>query len=486
MKTVKTILNIIAWLVTVIFQITIGFLAGYIFFAEGYGNIVFMWIGITSSVFLIGLVATVFRRTFTSKKYLLRLGLTALGASFSLIYFYQFDFFYNADYEMYVQYPFLAAVGGVIGFYMFGWLVQESSYWKVIRIIGYGVSVLVISAEVYVLWDWLTPFSLPIQNLRPNQALNMELVNIVGDGSGDDVGTSFQLWDLDGGIHMMGIKGVVTTDESSLYIMDFSDPALPILSNLYDVGDYYYVIGMYESYVYMYVEEEIQVLDISNSIEPIVVWHYDIDWQHARMFIHGKYAYLVDEIDGIYVYDVSNSAKPVLINHQVDLTEIGYISGFDATGQYFYVFGDHRVYVFDASDPAKIVETAVINKSFDHVTTMIGNLAFLDDSLYIGNEPATLSIVELSNPEQLRLVSSYHWLQWSNISGASEGKVYIADWSDGIHVVDFSNPKDPKEIAYFGMKDGALSATMGKNNFVYVIPDSHYALYVLRYLPPNK
>lgn len=486
MKTVTTFLNDMTWLITIAFQIAIGFIAGYIFFAEGYGNILFMWVGVTITVFLIGLIAIFFRKAFNPKKYLLRLGLTALGVSFSLIYFYLFAFYYNADYEMFPQYPFLATVGGIIGFYVLNWLTKESSYWKTVRTMGYSTSALVVCTGIYVLWDWLTPSRLPTQDLRPNQAFNMELVNIVGDGTDDNAQSSFDFWDLDGGVYVDGTKGVLTTDEASLYIVDFLDPTSPVLTNLYDVGNYYSVIAIRGNYIYIHTIEELQILDISNPIKPVVIWRYNgigQSGQYIGVSMKGDYAYLIDEVEGLYIYNIANPPTPRLIAYHRNFKDFGYINGFDTSGEYFYIFDDWNFYAFNSSNLQEIFEVDSLKTSTYQDVTIIENLAFMDDSFFIGNEPATLSIVDLSNPEQLKLVGSYHWLKGSNISGISEDRVYIADWSDGVHVMDFSNPKKPIEVGFFGMEDGAQGIEPGRENFIYVVPKYKHGLYVLRYIP---
>ncbi len=803
----KIILNILTWIISVTFQIVTGFVVGYIFFAEGYGNILFLWIGITLGVFLVGILGTILRKTISPKRYFLRLGLTALGVSLPFVVFYRTDlFFYNADYEIFPLVPFLAIAIGIMGFYVSDKFMRGDSYKKIINTIGYSVSTLVLVSGVYVLWDWFTPFRLPIQNLKPNQALNMELVNIVGDGfnpevirenyvygiannrlavfdisdlnhmfpvgqseiisddlirinlfqnyayitsgsfgsntenkiyvvdianpthphylasytlsgkyiwkvknfksyffiigcvectqysydqhalyildlndpskpveighyysdtnisdmafygdyaylalaedghehdglrilnienpkepkdatslfpSGEgyqvtisnnklyfdgkskdfanglyimdissptipkeisfhshsdynelnilsnDIGYTtkttpcicvvsdetlktvvtfidysnpkqpkqrgtfefegfsvdiqgslaiawdsvtqadrffdisnldnpmevgryipFNLHDLTGEIFIDGTKAVIPTDKTKLYILDISNPSLPILAGVYDVGDdEYSIIKFYRNYVYLNISNEIQVLDISNTVNPSIVWRYnmiDQSRQYAGMAITGDHALMISEMDGLYIYDISDSANPILINHQKDLKGFGYIDGFDSIGEHFYTYNNRKLYAFDLSDPKNVYETDSLKTSTYQNVTVIGKLAFLDNSPFVGNEPATLSIVDLSNPQKLKLVSSYNWLQWSSISGNSENMIYIADWSDGLHIVDFSDPKNPKEIGFYGIKDGAKGIAVGKGNFVYVLSDNNYDLYILRYIP---
>lgn len=127
-----------------------------------------------------------------------------------LIVFYQADlFFYNADYETPLEFPFAAVLMGVLGFYAFRWLNNGRSLAKVTQVAGYGMSVLVITARCFSLRNWLTPFPLPLRGDEQELHLNMELVNIVGEGLQPDVIR---------GNYLYGIA------DQRLTVFDISDP----------------------------------------------------------------------------------------------------------------------------------------------------------------------------------------------------------------------------------------------------------------------
>lgn len=799
MRTIKTLLDFVAWIVSVLLQIVGGLVGGYIMFAEGYGDLVYMWLGMTVSIFLLGVLAIFFRRAITPKNYVLRLGLVAVGTSLPLIIFYFSPlYFYNADYETPPEFPFLATIIGVVCFYILGKLRIKLSYLKAIKTMGYSGSILALLVGLYAFWNWYFPVSLPIKDLEPNESLNMKLENIAGDGFIPDVirgnyvygdsdqrlmvldisspnhitvagkteiipgdirrinlfgdyayitsgsfgeddenkihvvdisdpsqprylasynlsgkyiwsvkafgnylyiigcivctqdewdqralyimdladpatpvevghyysdvniadvtafgnyaylaldeeekvhyglqildvanpkrlekvkdlfpssrgfsvtvsdnrlyfnggaqessglhimdisiprtpkeiafhpdyatifsenigytvddgnttpcgctifefddppktevtiidysdpakpeqkGTfefkaysiyiqdtwgfywdsimqaykfldisdpgkpvevgsylSGSLFDLTGEIFIDGEYGVIPTEETGLYIFDFSKPTEPILLNLYDVGDTYWVGGLVDNHVYIDVGDEIQVLDISNSSQPVVVWHYG---ESGGISVIGKYAFLTDEIDGLFVYDVSDPASPIMVNHQPELNGFRYIDGFDSTGEYFYVFDFDNTRIFDASDPNEIVELGTAKEVRAQWISLVDDFAFLDDSLFSGGRPVTLSILDLSNPQKVKRKASFHWPYHSKITGNSIERVFIAGYFDGVHLVDFSNPNDPKELGFYGIENGTSGLAMGKDNLVYVI-SGNSDLYVIRYVP---
>lgn len=291
------------------------------------------------------------------------------------------------------------------------------------------------------------------------------------------------LFDLTGEIFVDGEYGVIPTEEMGLYIFDFSSPTKPIFSNLYDVGDYYWVEEFNKNHVYLSVDNEIQVLDISNPQKPSIVWRYDSRKQFVGVSIRGEYAYLAYEVDGLFVYDISNPASPVLINHQPELNGFRDIDGFDSSGRYFFSFDRNKTRVFDASDPLKIVEVGLTNKDGYHETTIVDDLAFLDDSMFNGAEPATVSIFDLSDPQNIDRVAYFGWHYDSKVTGVSKDKIFIGSLFDGLHLMDFSNPKNPKELGFYGIEEGTSGLAIGQDNIIYLISEDN-DLYVIRYLPP--
>jgi hypothetical protein len=175
----------------------------------------------------------------------------------------------------------------------------------------------------------------------------------------------------------------------------------------------------------------------------------------------------------------------VLVNLQKELAGYDPIDGFNSDRTHFYIFGEDDVRIFETSDSRHIVEVGKIDQQYHQKITLVGDLAFLDDSSYSGREPATLSFFDLSNPASPDLVSSYHWPQWAKISGDSENMTYIADMFYGLTIEDFSDPKNPKVLGSYDMEDGAIGAAAGDDNFIYVLSDNTYALHILRYIPSN-
>ena len=433
MKTSKAALHGFVWVIAILFQTLTGLVAGYIFFAEGYGDIVFMWLGITLGVFVSGVLVTIFRKAFQPKKYLLRLGLIGLCASLPLIIFYQTDlFFYNADYETPPEFPLLAVLMGVLGFYVFRWLNNGRALAKVTQVAGYGLSVLVIAAGCFSLWNWLTPFPLPLRGNESELPLNMELVNIVGEGFQPEVIR---------GNYLYGISN------HRLVVFDISDPtSISLIGQSEIITSDLRRINLFENYAYITAGgfgyndgNKIHVVEIADPSQPHYLASYDLT--------------------GEYIWDVYN------FKHYL------YIIGCIECGQSAY--DQHALYIMDLSDPQTPVEIGHY-----YSDTNISDIAFYGEYAYLALAEAEkdhdgLRILDLHDPGAPRVVTSLFPSTKGHLTAVSAQRLYFDTQTqdldeDKLYILDISNPVDPREIAshrhaaygHFGaVSDGILYTT---------------------------
>ncbi len=292
-------------------------------------------------------------------------------------------------------------------------------------------------------------------------------------------------------LYFDGTKGLIPVN-NDIYFLDFSNPSSPVLKNVYHNDDLNSVMKLYGDFVYIdtYLPSYYEALDISDPIKPAIIWRHE-SWDENNqpfvLVVEGKYAYLINPIDGFYTYEISDPASPKFINLQKDLKGFDGFDDYAVSGNYLYILNGRDIHILDITDPTAIVETGVFRFPPDQSgymrITIIDDLAFLDNSMYSGSDPAKLTILDVSEVSQPKLITSFYWSDYSSIDGFDKQAVFINDYS-GLHILDFSNPKAPKEIGYYGLKQdahGPDSMALGQNNFVYVAsyPDG---LYVFRYL----
>lgn len=135
MSTVKRVLSVLGWIITIPVQAVVGYCVGYLAPLFDARQILIapliMWLGITISLFLVGGLAILLRRSIRPKRYLARLGLTALGAFIPMAILTAMDPPYGLRFEIVSTHTefdllYLAIVLGLVGFYVPGWIRRKS------------------------------------------------------------------------------------------------------------------------------------------------------------------------------------------------------------------------------------------------------------------------------------------------------------------------------------------------------------------------
>lgn len=485
---IKRLLNVLAWIITLSLQAWLGFMYGFLAFDETYDfvmyDVVLMWVVSTIAIFLVGFVALLFRRSISPKRFPARLGLTAVGVSVPIAIYYFLDVLDPAVSDLSIL--LLTTIMGVGGFYIVGWVVAESRIAKILRSSGHVATILFLIVCSYKFWDFITPFWLPYHLITTGQSLNVELVNKIdlSKVGGGDVE-----------IFSDGAKGVLLSDRD-LYFIDLSDPISPTIYPRYSPEDLVYVLKIEDNllYIYGWRYKSYKAINFSDPIHPKVVWQQD-KWsgydQGFLMLVHGIYAFMINP-EGFHIYDMSKPSEPLLVGHQVDTKGFERIDDYAFSEHYLYILDGRNIRIFDTSNLTNIVEVGEYNfpsegSGFRRIT-IIDDLAFLDNSPYRGfDDQVILMILDISNPAEPQKVTSYRWDLYSGFGGSSKESVYIADYN-GLHIMDFSNPKRPKEIGYYGFRLRECvydCLALGQENFIYVVANPN-ELYVFQFYPPEK
>lgn len=137
MNSVRKILNVLVWIITVVLQVALGQVAGTIALAIGQGkmpeSMFLLWIGIAVGVFLIGALAILLRRAIQPKKYLSRLGFTSLGVLIpvAILSVIGLSLGFNSEIingGLGLLLTLLASVLGMIGFFLPGWIKRKGFF----------------------------------------------------------------------------------------------------------------------------------------------------------------------------------------------------------------------------------------------------------------------------------------------------------------------------------------------------------------------
>ncbi|MEE9441935.1 MAG: dockerin type I domain-containing protein [candidate division Zixibacteria bacterium] len=229
-----------------------------------------------------------------------------------------------------------------------------------------------------------------------------------------------------------------------------------------------YRIATQDNLAFMTMKYGITILDISDPTRPEFISKIFTTGERrtsAYVFPNGDYLYSAGAANSIYIYDISNPYEP---------TEAGVIPterrilDFAREGKYLYVCGEYReFYIFDISEPAQPVLVSNTSHCCGGRTVAIsvsGNTACLANY-----EDKNLEIIDITNPTAPQSKSS---CEISARDVFMVGKLaYLATGSNGLIILDLTDPAHPVEIGKFDIFDEHLWArrVYVSGNYAYIV-----------------
>lgn len=175
------------------------------------------------------------------------------------------------------------------------------------------------------------------------------------------------------------------------------------------------------------------------------------------IYVAGNYAYVLNEIDGMSILDISDPSAPILLGTILDNNDraLSLPNRIWVAGNYAYVTseGDHGVEIIDVSDPSNPTHVGVI---FDDITTKLYNpydICVSGKYAYvtcIGYD--ALEILDISDPANPSHVGSIVNDATTALDAPYSISVvgnyaYIASYrDDGLEILDISDPTNPIHV----------------------------------------
>jgi len=233
------------------------------------------------------------------------------------------------------------------------------------------------------------------------------------------------------------------------------------------IGGEAHTVAIQDNYAYIGLGPRLIILDVSDSADPEIVGRSDVlpvgEEQRPNyvsdVAVVGDYAYIAAFAAGLRIYDVSGPTQP---------TEVGSYDargtyGLAVEGNYAYLAGGSSFMFVNIADPTQPVEIEILrpsepNQCYD--VTKEGSYAYFScgtDGLWI---------FDVSDPEQPERA----WIISGFITGAAvtDSYVYVADYDEGLRIVDFSNPAHPSEVGFYDIA-GYPHRIVAVGNYAYVI-----------------
>lgn len=390
---------------------------------------------------------------------------------------------------------------------------------KILKTIG-GVILFIIFGVPILLWIVLL-LLFPAPNLCLPNILNLNSTNsYISDG--------LELIGHFGG----SVESVFTNNSyayvgigSELAILDINNPSSPQRIGYYVLPDKARDIVVNGSYAYVATGESgLRIIDISNSSNPFEVGYYTAPVSINKVSVSNGYVYLplsecksygtflptrcsgalqiIDatdpsnpsrlvcnkmsgtpasiSIDGDYAY-ISESARLLEMNiSNPRFARITKIHNVDFRGRtvinngYLYVSARYDKFrIVDISNPITFVETGLYDaRNPSGTRNAIYDAVVFDKYAYLIVEDIGIEILDISNPSQPILISTYSLEDEIKNMSFNAGHIYIATENNGLQVINVTNPFSPVQSGAYESPNSVTKLEV-INNLIYAAAEEN-------------
>ena len=261
-----------------------------------------------------------------------------------------------------------------------------------------------------------------------------------------------------------GIAYVTTYRRDGLQIINVSNPANLQTIAFYPAEGNPHGIEVQGDTAYLAVGQDLDILDISNPGSPRLRAHFQVMGRAAHTYISNHKLYLTVWNEGVYVLDISDPDSP----DQLGFYSSPIVSLFAVTGNIALLakWYDHTVQILDVTDESAFTQISTLelldetNNPYGVVVDIVfsGSLAFISGEYW-----DHLQAVDLSNPYSSEIVGSInardsslnplHYYPGGGPIILVDDLVFQASWTDGVGIFDVANPESIYVIGNFDTPD---------------------------------
>lgn len=243
------------------------------------------------------------------------------------------------------------------------------------------------------------------------------------------------------GVEVAGSLAIVTDAWDSVYVVDVTDPAaMAVLGSFTTPGNLEQPNGVAVVGSYAFVATRsvgLYVLDLSDPTSPALAATYSIPGADfvfdvdVDVDVDGDYAYVAASAQGLRVVDVSNPLSPSEVGSHPTATEARDV-----------VVEGSTAYVADGSTPT--APTEILKAAYAHYTK---GVTVSGDRALIANGDRGLAVIRLSGPNAPRRVGTLDHAGDAVDVVLNGDYAYIAARGTDIVVAEFISPATPTEVA---------------------------------------
>ncbi|MCB2198628.1 T9SS type A sorting domain-containing protein [bacterium] len=207
--------------------------------------------------------------------------------------------------------------------------------------------------------------------------------------------------------------------------------------------------------------------DIESNIS--LLGSVDLPSQPYAVDVQGTYAFVACDVDGLLIYDLSNTASPTLVDQVTDMS-----GSYDVVvrGDYAYVADYEGLFIVDVSDPTNASLAGSLLSSFPYYGVDASG-----DYAYVTISQGALWVIDVSNPSSPSMVGNLT-LPEANPGAISyqNDYVYICDGASGLVTVDVSTPSSPSAADTLSLAGTPLDVSAFGDHLIVAISGSYIAI----------
>lgn len=237
-------------------------------------------------------------------------------------------------------------------------------------------------------------------------------------------------------VAISGTRGAALCGDGSVQWLDLSNPArpsslgrwLPFLSpSSLAVASNLVFITSWELDFFSTVE----IVDFSDPAHPVLRGYYDTPGYAQDVALAGSLAYVADDEGGLHILDVSNPSFPERVG---GFNVIGPVEHVEVSGHYAYIKAGNWLCVLDVSNPADPRRVGVCE-----IPGGIEAMTISGPKLYLALAAGELRVLDVTDPPAITWLGGYraYGIQAIAVNGRF---AYLATGSHGLQLLDVSNP----------------------------------------------
>ncbi len=293
-------------------------------------------------------------------------------------------------------------------------------------------------------------------------------------------------------------------EKKGLHIIDVSNPHSPVRTGLYETtpvtprGDLY-VSG---HYAYLYIDEDdtksrMEIVDISDPSAPTLAGTYETDYDSGRIYVSGKYAYILSPGNGMHIVDISNPTTPTLVGtYETDRSlSYMYYAYLVKKRNYVYITVNKKgLVVVDVSNPASPVEVCYSDYLPDDHNSyrpgpmhVDGNYLYITDRYSCDEWPdymGRLTVMDISDRGSPVKTGSVDYPGITKALHVTGNYAYVAMDRKGLTVFDCSDPASPVAVNEYDTPGEAFDVHC-EGDHIYVADGKTGRLMVLKSYDPG-